>query len=888
MFKKTKKLYKKTKAFIQSSASGSSGSSARSQDEKEESEGRGESGGVGTGTEESGEEEEWVDCGGDEAAGDDDGGIDSANSKVDVRMEQLLAQVGVGPLVREQFLALGEEDRKSYTKAHNVRLWCTTFNVNGKPPPEEDDGGISKWLLAGGEVDIYAIGFQEIMPLTASNVLIADNNASLFGWECKIDQALNGTTKEEAEAFFQNGAGVQDIIASKSTRKYLPIMAKSLVGVYLTIWVKSELMTAVEQKEVVSVSCGVMRLLGNKGSVSIRLRVWDTYISFICVHLSSGESDQDRQRRYWDMGHIFQKSTLASHSDLESHYNILDSDFCFLFGDLNFRLNAEEDHIRHLIHQGSHMSLLESDQLAQGMQRKEILHGWNEGEITFPPTFKYIVGTNTYVGASGEESLAKASEEGEEDGDKKPQKKRSPAWCDRILWKATKPIKLFGYSDVADVKISDHKPVFGGFMVSMHQYLEEELDSAIHKARRLADLKEMEGRPQLELSNQFFDFGVVKFDKKVTQVAELANTGPVDAHWHLSVTGDKPDWLEVQPVQGKVSVGKTSEIVLTVHLDGGIGGSAGTMRGDSLETILVMSVAGSGDKFISITGTYKFSCFGVTPDRLCERKPYNSERVERLKSQYASSSTGTGSGPRPGEIAAAEEAMVKVKLQCEGEDDKLKCMLSLEGRGREGGGPKEEPGEDDRGGDPFEFVPIVPLELQNLVQYIAKSNGGRGLRMPNLVISPSYPSFETIEVTREAMDTDSAIPASVGPVDASLVLLMYLTSFPEPLLPKQVADVCSLCVPDSMASLDLLRNSMSKTSYGTFLYLMKFFRDVLKKGNAKGNGLTVEVLSATLASVFLTYEIASTGPLSQEGTLGYNDILKRRADFIRGFLVNVL
>ena len=51
---------------------------------------------------------------------------------------------------------------------------------------------------------------------------------------------------------------------------------------------------------------------------------------------------------------------------------------------------------------------------------------------------------------------------------------------------------------------------------------------------------------------------------------------------------------------------------------------------------------------------------------------------------------------------------------------------------------------------------------------------------------------------------------------------------------------------------------MTKTSYATFLYLMKFFRDSLKKENRRTNGLSVEVLSATLASVFLTYEIAGS------------------------------
>lgn len=898
MFKKAKKLYKKTKTFVQTQANSSSSSSssiasrqsdaskpgsssagAEQRDPEKESPG-------GT----SGSEDDWVDC------GDNKSSDASAMAKVDVRMEQLLAQIGVGPLVREQFLSLGEEDRNRYTKERKLMCVCGTYNVNGKPPPtsEDEDGsrGFRKWLLsekakakkedASVEVDIYAIGFQEVMPLTASNVL-ADNfsvNTAVLEWECKMDHVLNGATREESLRLFVNGETADDFVSSKSKeRKYIRLVAKSLVGVYLTIWVKRSLVPHVEYKEVVCVSCGVMRVLGNKGGVSVRLRVWDTYLSFICVHLSSGESDQDRQRRYWDLGHIFQKSAVASHSEMEV-YNILDSDFCFLFGDLNFRLNSEEDRVRAMIKSGSYMALLEDDQLGQGMRRGEILSGWEEGEITFPPTFKYIVGTDTYIGS--EEPSPQEGEDPQGAGAAKVQKRRAPAWCDRILWKATKGVRLFGYSDVAEMRISDHKAVFGGFMISVHEYLSQELDAAIHKARRLADLREMEFRPSLEVPDQFFDFGVVGYDRKVTKRVALVNTGQVDALWHLSLTGDKPDWLEVHPVQGKVVTGGTSEILITVLVEGGIGGAAGSMEGETMDLILVMSVAGSGDKFISITGSYDFSCFGVSPDRLSERRPHTQERVDKVKALYAPTTKDGGNvdvddGEDGGDDEEGGEGGVKLDLLVQG--DGVRCALSPGSAA-----PSPEEGKGGASHHP-EVVPIVPLELQNLIRFIVTQGG---LRMPHLIISPRYPSQETIEATRVAMDTDSSIPSHVSPVDASLVLLMYLTSFPSPLLPKQVADVCSLCVPDSLASLDLLRNNMTKTSYGTFLYLMKFFRDALRKENAASNGLTVETLAGTLASVFLTYEITSMGPMSQEGTLGYNDIIKRRTDFITQFLVNVL
>ena len=364
---KLKKLYKKTKAMASSAfassssvlggqhvltqkptkASTSSGSSPDPRDPPQDS---------SEGTKQD-SLEEWVDCG----AGDDNDDEESPSTsqvKVDVRMEELLSLIGVGPLVREQFLSLShhktEKTQGGYTNSHGVRVWCTTYNVNGKIPTDEESAELSDWLLSGGDVDLYALGFQEVVPLTASNVLIAsDAGANLAEWEARVDMALNGTTRQEADALVQNGATYSDLNLKGKGRRYLPVCAKSLVGVYLTIWVRTELLGAVHSKEDVSVSCGVMRLLGNKGGVGVRLRVWDTYISFLCVHLSSGETEQDKLRRHWDLGHIFSKSLIAQQPDasgqMAGHLNVLDSDYCFLLGDLNYRLECEEDRIHDAI-----------------------------------------------------------------------------------------------------------------------------------------------------------------------------------------------------------------------------------------------------------------------------------------------------------------------------------------------------------------------------------------------------------------------------------------------------------------------------------------------------------------------------------------------------------
>lgn len=61
-------------------------------------------------------------------------------------------------------------------------------------------------------------------------------------------------------------------------------------------------------------------------------------------------------------------------------------------------------------------SLLPHDQLARMMKERKVFHdGWREGPITFPPSYKYDVGTVSLFDSS--------------------EKRRAPSWCDRILYR---------------------------------------------------------------------------------------------------------------------------------------------------------------------------------------------------------------------------------------------------------------------------------------------------------------------------------------------------------------------------------------------------------------------------------------------------------------------
>ncbi|KAF7539820.1 hypothetical protein G7054_g1855 [Neopestalotiopsis clavispora] len=87
--------------------------------------------------------------------------------------------------------------------------------------------------------------------------------------------------------------------------------------------------------------------------------------------------------------------------------------------------------------------LLDRDQLLVARRRNPAfkLRAFEEMPITFAPTYKYDVGTDNYDTS---------------------EKKRSPAWCDRLLHRGSGRVQQLDYRR-HEVRVSDHRPVSGRF-----------------------------------------------------------------------------------------------------------------------------------------------------------------------------------------------------------------------------------------------------------------------------------------------------------------------------------------------------------------------------------------------------------------------------------------
>ena len=125
---------------------------------------------------------------------------------------------------------------------------------------------------------------------------------------------------------------------------------------------------------------------------------------------------------------------------------ILDHDVCILNGDLNYRIDTMgRDTVIKAVKTGNLKKLLERDQLQVAQRRHPTfsLRAFQESQITFAPTYKYDIESDTYDTS---------------------EKRRAPAWCDRVLYRGGGVVTQIEYRR-HELRNSDHRPVSGRFVI---------------------------------------------------------------------------------------------------------------------------------------------------------------------------------------------------------------------------------------------------------------------------------------------------------------------------------------------------------------------------------------------------------------------------------------
>lgn len=189
----------------------------------------------------------------------------------------------------------------------------------------------------------------------------------------------------------------------------------------------------------------------------------DSSLCFINCHLAAGQTQTANRNN--DIAAILESESLPAENSLTARTDlfvnggdgtmILDHEICILNGDLNYRIDSiPRNVVIEAVRQNNLQKLLERDQLLASKRKNPSfrLRSFNEAPITFAPTYKYDVGSDEYDSS---------------------EKKRSPAWCDRVLYRGVGRIKQLEYRR-HEVRASDHRPVSASFLIRIKTILPKE------------------------------------------------------------------------------------------------------------------------------------------------------------------------------------------------------------------------------------------------------------------------------------------------------------------------------------------------------------------------------------------------------------------------------
>ncbi|KAL5993497.1 hypothetical protein ACLOJK_014422 [Asimina triloba] len=343
---------------------------------------------------------------------------------------------------------------------------------------------------------------------------------------------------------------------------------------------------------------------GRNGAVGLRMRVYDRILCFVNCHFAAHLEAVNRRNA--DFNHVYNMmafsrpnngpntgnvstssstqslrgaNTIAFHSDY-GRPELSEADMVVFLGDFNYRLHGiSYDEARDFVSQRSFDWLRERDQLRAEMKAGKVFQGMREGHIRFPPTYKF---ERHQAGLAGYDLS---------------EKKRIPAWCDRILFRDsrsssaaecslrcpqnTRIFHVHLYDACMDVTDSDHKPVRCLLSVDIarvdesirRQEFGDIMDSNFTIKTLLQALCAV---PEIVISTndiiiQDQDASILRITNKCEKqkamfeiICEGETTtkedGTTSEEHHLRGSFGFPLWLEVTPAAGVMKPGEIAEI----------------------------------------------------------------------------------------------------------------------------------------------------------------------------------------------------------------------------------------------------------------------------------------------------------------------------------------
>ncbi|KAI7701714.1 DNase I-like protein [Hortaea werneckii] len=357
-------------------------------------------------------------------------------------------------LLEEDWLdSLMQQHESDYCSFRELTCQVMTWNAGATKPryldhSMQDSNFFHDYINTRDAPDIFVFGFQELVDLEDKKT-----TAKAFFKSKKKDANEHEHMSHQYRAWRDHLTRcLEDFMPAD--QPYTLLHTASLVGLFTCVFVKSAERSRIKHVHTAEVKRGMGGLHGNKGALIMRLVLDDSSMCFVNCHLAAGQT-QTIQRNN-DVAGILESEALpayplsqnsaAQHSDVFSSGGdgsmILDHDICILNGDLNYRIDTMgRDTVVKQIEKGEISRLLERDQLLLSRKKNPgfRLRAFQEAPITFAPTYKYNLRSDEYDTS---------------------EKRRSPAWCDRILYRGLGNVKMEEYRRW-EVRVSDHRPVTG-------------------------------------------------------------------------------------------------------------------------------------------------------------------------------------------------------------------------------------------------------------------------------------------------------------------------------------------------------------------------------------------------------------------------------------------
>jgi hypothetical protein len=356
-------------------------------------------------------------------------------------------------MLEEDWLESRMDERDNeYCSFREMTAAVLTWNAGASKPHYlqnsiEDSNFFPEYFSSPDPADIFVFGFQELVDLEDKKVTAK----TLFKGK-KKDANDQEHMSRQYRAWRDHLTRCIDEFMPPS-QSYVLLHTASLVGLFTCIFVKSSLRSRINHVHAAELKRGMGGHYGNKGALILRMVIDDSSVCFINCHLAAGQTQTIHRNN--DIAAILESHSLpptplgedmARHSDVFTSGGdgsmILDHEICVLNGDLNYRIDTMgRDAVIKFINQNNLGRLLERDQLLLTKRRNPgfRLRAFQESEIRFAPTYKYNPRSDDYDTS---------------------EKRRTPAWCDRILYRGLGKVRMEEYRRW-EVRVSDHRPVSG-------------------------------------------------------------------------------------------------------------------------------------------------------------------------------------------------------------------------------------------------------------------------------------------------------------------------------------------------------------------------------------------------------------------------------------------